>query len=450
MSGGGKLGAGTRKAVRTAGGTVVLVEPSHALPLVDLVVALRSGAVHDPAQKEGLARITTRSVRTGTRRMKAEQIELELDTLGADLGAQVSASSISFHLQVIRRNLEPAVALLGEILSRPAFRASELERVRREMLADLTEVRENDQVLAFRGFRRVLFHGHAYGRPLGGFARTLQAIRRPDVVGFHAKHWVAGNAVIGFAGDISPDDALAVTERHLGSLPAGPAVGEPDVEPVPTRGRRIVVVDKPGRTQTQILIGSLGTHPRDRDHFALSLANTVFGGTFTSRLTSEVRSKRGWSYGASSRLGRDRHRDAWWMWTFPAAREAVPCIALQLGMLERLVERGIGTRELAFAKSYVVKGHAFEVDTAEKRLDKRIDAEVYGLPAGYHERWIEHLSSVTLDQANAALRRRLSPRDLVIVVVATAADLRAELDELPGIDRIDVVPYDRDEAFGSL
>src|SRR5690606_30281998 len=117
-------------------------------------------------------------------------------------------------------------------------------------------------------------------------------------------------------------------------------------EPSPRSGRNLVVVDKPERSQTQILIGGLGSSPHDPDHVPLLVANTVFGGTFTARLSEEVRSKRGWSYGAYSSLPYDRRRQAFSMWTFPASTDAAACVALELQLLESWVTEGITEAEL--------------------------------------------------------------------------------------------------------
>jgi len=204
-----------------------------------------------------------------------------------------------------------------------------------------------------------------------------------------------------------------------------------------------VLVDKPERTQTQIIVGTLGTHVHDPDHTALQVANVVFGGLFTARLTHEIRSVRGLSYGASSSLGHDRQRDLWSMWTFPAAKDAVKCLSLQLDLYEKWVEDGVRPSELKRAKSYLVKSHAFEIDTPQKRLDQRIEAELFGLPSDYFDAFVQRVKHVTRDDANAALRKRLSTRDLAIGVVATASELREPLSQLPDLRELRVVPFDK-------
>jgi hypothetical protein len=130
--------------------------------------------------------------------------------------------------------------------------------------------------------------------------------------------------------------------------------------------RRLVFVDKPERTQTQILLGEVGSHPRDADHISLHVATTIFGGTFTSRMMKAIRSERGWSYGAYARLPYDKERDAFSMWTFPAAKDAAACITLELELLNAWRDKGISARELAFAKRYLVRSHAFDIYTPQR------------------------------------------------------------------------------------
>jgi zinc protease len=182
-------------------------------------------------------------------------------------------------------------------------------------------------------------------------------------------------------------------------------------------------VDKPERTQTQIIIGGLGTAPHDDDHVALGVANAVLGGSFTSRLMREVRSKRGWSYGASARLSVDRQRQAFSMVTFPAATDAAPCIELELTLLEEFVTKGVLPRELSFIKRFLTRSHAFDIDTASKRLHQAIDVEVLGLPADYYSGYVAQVEAVTLEQANLAVKKRLSTEDLQVIVVGTASQI---------------------------
>jgi zinc protease len=268
-----------------------------------------------------------------------------------------------------------------------------------------------------------VFGAHPYARSVTGTASSVARIQAADLRALYARIVRPENLIFAFSGDIEAERAEALAEQICRQLTSGPAPTEEAQDPAVIPGRRLTFVDKPDRTQTQILIGGLGTHPTDDDHLALHVANTVFGGTFTARMTQEVRAKRGWSYGAYSSLPIDRRRQAFSMWTFPKAEDAAPCIELQLGMLHDLRENGITKKELAWAKKYLVRSHAFALDTASKRVGLLLDSALYGLPPGYYEDYIERIKSITLEQANASVVRRLSEADLLVTVVGTAAQI---------------------------
>jgi zinc protease len=426
----------------TAAGTVVLCEESHALPLVYMGLSLRTGSLHDPRGLEGLTRVCSRMLRMGTRKLEAPAVEERIDALGAQLSIGCASSYLHIGGAVVEHNLEAFFSLLCELVTTPAFRARDLARVKRETVAELASICDDDRVLCGRSFRAFTFGEHPYGRPISGRLQSVQAISRADVLAHYARHYVSENMVVGFSGAITPARAAQLVERHL-TLPRGRAPADIVKPPRMSKGRRVLIVDKPERTQTQILIGTLGTHVDDPDHTALGVGNVIFGGLFTARLTREVRGKRGLSYGASSGLGHDRERELWSMSTFPSAKDACACIALQLRLYEEWIKHGVRASELRMAKSFLVKSNAFEIDTAAKRLDQRVEREVFDLPDDYHSGFTARVNAVTRAEVNAALKRRLSLKDFTLVVVASAKDLKPGLSRLPGVSRVSVVPFDR-------
>lgn len=423
----------------------VLVETSPALPVVSMTVAQRTGAVYDPVGKEGLARLTGRLVRRTGAGLATEALDERIDSLGASLGVDVGQSAATFSGTVITRSLDTFADLLVDVLGRPSLAEQEFGKLQRETLADLIEVRENDRELGQRWFRRKLFEGHPYTRSVSGTAASIPAITVADVRSHYERSLTGANLVFAFAGDIEADRARDIAGRIAQALPEGEPRTDTLAEPTMLPGRRLVVVDKPERTQTQILIGCLGTHPHDADHVALHVGNTIFGGTFTARLMREVRSKRGWSYGAYSNLPYDRHRRGFSLWTFPKASDAAPCVALELSLLEKWWQDGVTPRELSWAQRYLVRSHAFAVDTAGKRVGQALDEALYSLPDGYHRDYLEHVKGVTLEQVNAAIRARITPEDLVISVVGTAKEILDPVREaIPRVASVDIVPFETD------
>lgn len=423
--------------------TKVLCETSHALPLVSFTVAQRTGALEDPPGKEGLFRLTSRLIRRTGAGLSPEELDLRIDSLGGALGVEVGQSAATFQGTVISRSLEAFSELLIGVLSKPGLTDHEFGKLKRETLAELVESRDHDRDLAQRWFGRKLFAGHPYGRSVSGTESSVNAVHRDDVGSFYSLVTTSKNLVFAFAGDIDAEQANSIAERITAALPAGEMRVDSVPEPALRPGRHLVIVDKPERTQTQILIGCLGTHPHDADHLALHVGNTIFGGTFTARLMQEVRAKRGWSYGAYSSAPYDRHRRSFTMWTFPKASDAAACIALELELLEKWVSSGVSTKELAWAKRYLVRSHAFAVDTATKRVGQALDEEVYGLPPGYHAEYTERIRALSLEDVNAAIQRRITPDDLLVAVVGTASEIESGVrSAIPKLESTEIVPFD--------
>ncbi|HEY0468496.1 MAG TPA: pitrilysin family protein, partial [Polyangiaceae bacterium] len=300
--------------------------------------------------------------------------------------------------------------------------------------------------LARRFFRRRFFGSHPYGRTVSGTSKTVKQISSADVQAVFQRSFVRGNLVFAFSGDLDATRASQIAKRISEALPSGSVGADATPEPSPIPGRRLVIVDKPERTQTKILIGCLGSHTQDEDHVALLVANTIFGGTFTARMTQEVRSKRGWSYGAYSSMPIDRRRQSFSMSTSPKADDAGPCLKLELDMLHELREKGVTKAELSWAKRYMVRSHCFAIDTAAKRVGLELDQTLYDLPADYYSRYTEHVQAVTLEQANLALRKRLSEEDLLITVVGTESLVGNSLREaVSNLASTEVVAFDSDD-----
>ncbi len=427
----------------TAGGRPLFIETSKALPLVSFAIAFQTGSYFDPPGKEGLSRFVGRMLRRGTKSKDAQVLEAAIDRLGAELTVEVSHANFTVHGQVIRRNLEPFVALVAEVLADPAFAEDELERLRKKALAELVEARDNDRALAQIAFRKAMFGTHPYGR-LSKKA-SLLAIGAEELRAHYAAHALRENVSFGFAGDVEARDAVRIAEAWLAALPSSKTVPSFAAlkDPQGPKGRTLVLVDKPERTQTQIVIGALGTSGHDPDHVPLLVATAIFGGTFTSRLMREVRSKRGWSYGASARLAVERARHAFTIGTFPSATDAAKCLALELQLLDTFVSGGVLPKEVSFVKNYLMRSHAFEIDTPQKRMHQELDTYLLGLPSDYCSSYLARVKATTPEAANEAVRARIDPKNLAIVVVGTAKELDADLRAaIPDLASATVVPFD--------
>lgn len=443
--GSGRAAARPVHRLELPGGALALLVEDHALPQVHVSVTLRVGAAEDPPGKEGLAQTVANLMLRGAGERSREQIEDTADRLGSTLEASVGHTSLAFQGDALTRNLDAFFELVADVVLRPTFPREELDRLARETVADIEGERDDDRALAARFFRRRVFAGHPYGHAALGRIGSIRALSRTDVEGFYRRHLVAGNLVFSAAGDLTRETFAAALERHFGRLPPGaPTAAKAPPAPRPS-GRQVLIVDKPERTQVQVFLGHEGVPAAHPDHEALDVANTAFGGTFTARLMQEIRVKHGWSYGAYSRLGSDRDAGNYYLWFFPKTQDAAPAIRRAMELFEELAAHGLTEAELDFARDYSVNALAFATDTAAKHADELVRLEVLGLPPDYLKTLPARTRAVTAKLVDDALARHLHPKDLIVTVLGTAADLKEELAALPGVaGPPEVVPYDAD------
>lgn len=427
----------------TKNGIPVLLEPSDAIPLVDVSIMLRFGSLVDAPGKDGTTRLLARLLRSGTKGQSAERFDEALEGLGATLSAEVAHGAARFSGAVLAKNLTAYLELVLGSLVRPGLRASDLAEARREATAELIARQDDDRWLAARALRPHLFGEHPYGRSPFGTLRSLPRIGLADLSRTFEAHLSAPNIIVGVAGAATKASLEKDLERLLGGLPSRRAAPLPVVpEPRVRTGRRVLFIDKPERTQAQLHVGTLGARLRDPHFHPLVVANTAFGGTMTSRLMRAVRVERGYSYSASARLGADREREAWTMYAHPATKDAEPCARLELELLEAWVEKGLKSRELEQAKSFLVKSHAFERDTPIKRLEPRLEAELHGLPRSFWAGFIDRVRGTTLARANQAVKATLSPDDLSIVALGTGDAIANALGRLPKVAELERRAHD--------
>jgi len=423
----------------------LLLIDDHTRPVLGAAVVLPTGCLWDPPGKEGLAYLTGQMLTRGAGDMSREAIADEVDFLGATLSATVGRKSMTVSGDVLSRNLDAYQGLVARVVAEPTFPAEELEKLKRLTIAEIRQVIDNDAALGNRHYARALFTDHPYGRPLKGTPETVAAITRDDVVAFYRQHVRSQSAFVAAAGDVTEARLADFASATVGRLESG---GSPPLVVPPPRAieqSQVVLVDKPERTQTQVFIGHLSVHSRHPDYTALHIANTYFGGTFTSKLTQEIREKRGWSYSAYSALSTDRHLGSLTLRFGPAVKDTLPAIQLARDLLQEFKDKGPSDDDIAFAKGYLVKSHPFSIDTPGRQLNERLMARLQGRPDRFVDEYMASVEAVDADAVREAVAKHIHPDRMVVAVVCTADDLRepmASWDALSGADAVKTVAYD--------
>jgi len=431
------------------GGSLLLVESNRAIPLVHVVVAARSGSAADPRHREGMTNLAAEMALRGSGGKTREQFDAALDALGATLEVHTELDQTRIEGEVLTRNLDAYLALIGDVLLRPTFAAAEVARTKREIVAQLAELRTDDHALCARFFSHNLYGDHPYGHPAAGRAAAIEGMAAGELAAHFKRLFVGRNLVVAFAGDVEAGDlGTRLTRawkgmRDVAAPPVDPLELRP---PVPPSGWRIQLVDKPERQQTQLMFGHPAVAATDPDYVPLMIGLAAFGGrAMSATLMDEVRTKRGLAYGAYMTLGERRGVGAAVGWVFSATDKTVATLKLVLKLYVALMDAGLTDERIEFFRNYLIGSYASEMDSPQHRLDARVSAEIAGLPADFVDTLPDRLRAVKASAVNDALKRRVRARDLAITMVATAPVMKKLLvDAKIKETAIDVVPYDGD------
>jgi zinc protease len=424
-------------------------ENDPSLPIVYLNVAVKAGAANDPKGQSGIANFVGEMMLRGTKNRSKQQIDEQLDQLGATLDVETRAEALIFRGRVLSSRLAEYMEIVQDILLNPSFPSREIAKLKGEVVSSIIEARGKDNGLGKIFWESFLFEGHPYGKPILGKTKDLEALKRDDLVRHYASLFQDRNLLVVGSGDadttfVEAWAARIAEKRPNGSSPNPIVVSDP---PKPWPARRILFVDKPDRTQTQVYFGQIGKRMTDPDFFPLYLSNHVFGGgSFSARMMTEVRVKRGWSYGAASFFRHGIRPRSWQAYTFPAAKDTEGALGLVSQMLRDWKEKGITPEEYAFAKASLINSAGFTYNTPAKRVENILLEKTLDLPDGFMKTYAKNLEKVSIDDANRVVRDYIDPDKMSVMVLGTAKDLKPKVAKALGAQEseIRVVPYTRE------
>ncbi|NQE50983.1 M16 family metallopeptidase [Herbaspirillum rubrisubalbicans] len=406
-------------------GARVLLVSNHAIPMLDVSVQFDAGRRRDPAAKAGLAELTVASLTRGVHAADGEPALTEAQILDgfADVAAQQQGGAGQDRAGVSLRTLsspaerDAALGLLARILAQPSFPQAALERDRALSIANLKEELTKPEAIAEKAFMQAAYGHHPYA--IEASPATLQAITRDDLLAFHRSHYVANRAVIAMIGDITPEQARTMASALTRALPQGAAL--PALPPVlaPQGGEQRIAHPA---SQSHILIGAPALQRGDPDFFALTVGNYVLGGGgFVSRLTDEVREKRGLSYSVYSGFSPLAQPGPFQIGLQTKKEQTAEALRVTRATLDRFLQEGPTSAELKAAKDNLTGGFALRIDSNAKLLENLAVIGFYGLPLDYLDHWIERVRAVSVQDVRAAFRKHVHPQALSTVIVGEGA-----------------------------
>ncbi|PWB31750.1 peptidase M16 [Pseudomonas sp. SDI] len=402
------------QAWNTAEGAKVLFVEARELPMFDLRLTFAAGSSQD-GDAAGLATLTNAMLNEGVAGKDVTAIAQGFEGLGADFGngAYRDMAVASLRSLSAADKREPALKLFAEVVGKPSFPADALERIKNQMYEGFKYQQQNPGKLAGIELFERLYGSHPYAHPSDGNAKTIKPITLEQLRAFHSKAYTAGNVVIALVGDLSRDEAQAIAAQVSAALPKGPALAKLAQPSEPKAGAHHI--DFPSK-QTHLLLAQLGIDRADPDYAALNLGNQILGGgSFGTRLMSEVREKRGLTYGVYSVFSPMAVRGPFMINLQTRAELSEGTLKLVQDILRDYLKTGPTQQELDDAKRELAGSFPLANASNASIVGQLGAIGFYNLPLTYLEDYMQHSQNLTTEQVRAALNKHLAADKLVIV-----------------------------------
>lgn len=421
---------------RLANGIEVYFARRTAVPTVQVNVSFDVGYAADPKDALGTQALMLRVMREGTKTRNSRQLAEEGERLGATIATGASLDRTNIGVSALSANLGLSLDLLADMVRNPAFAPGEVDRVRVQQLAAIAAELKDPGAIAARTMPILLWgKAHPYAVPGSGSgdAAVVKALTPAQLSGFHARWLRPETAKIFVAGDITMKELLPLLERSFGGWKAagGPAPTKNFEAPVPPARARIVLIDQPDAPQSTILAGTvLGRSGRD-DLVSLRAANDVFGGSFLSRINTDLRETKGWSYGVRSSVGGEENRVSFIIRApVQADRTGDSIRALQAQLADFSGPNGISAAELSRTVDGDIRELPGSFETSGAVLGAMQRIIWLGRPDNFFEILPQKYLAMTASGLDREFRNVIDPKTLVWVVVGDAKKVRPQLDGL--------------------
>ena len=399
-------------------GITVLTRSNFNSPSVVVSGYFGAGALFDPDDKLGLAEYTTYSLMRGTKKRTFDKIYNELESIGASLGFSAGVHTSGFNGRSLAEDLPLLLSLLSESLISPLFPKVELEKLRAQLLTGLAIRAQDTSDMASMVFDGILFKDHPYSRPEDGYPETIQKIRRNDLVRFHREHYGPRGMVMAVVGAVKPEEAVRQVKRALGSWQAN---GQEEVPVLPDPKLLKKTVSKhhriPGKSQSDLVVGTNGPRRRDPEYMSASLGNNILGQFgMMGRIGDVVREKSGLAYYAYSSLSAGTGPGSWEVSAGVNPQNVNKARDLICAELDRFVQEGVTEDELADSQANFVGRLPLSLESNGGVASALLNIERHKLGLDYYRRYPDLVKEVTREEVLNTARKFIDVSKLAISV----------------------------------
>ena len=414
------------KSATLANGAVVALVEKRDTPLVSMNVTVRGGGLGDPANKDGTASLYADLIQKGAGNRTAAQFAEAIENVGGSLSAGAGSESVGINASFMSRDVDLMLELVADALQRPRLDAAEFEKARTLAVQSIVAAKDSDPRALMSSYGDAwLFRGHPYGRSVGGSEASLAAVKLDDIKRYYADQVGGDRLIITMVGDFDSATMLPKLERSFGTWRKAGASVPTVPPPAKVMGRPVLLVDKPGATQTYFWLGNVGASRTDPARTAQSVVNTVFGGRFTSMLNTELRVKSGLTYGASASFSRPTQPGSFHIGSYTETSKTTQAIDMALDTLARLHKDGLDADQLKSSQSYMLGQFPPTIETNGQIAGRLADMLFYGLGPEDVNEYAERVLSVDAVAVRSTIEQSFpQPDDVALVLIGDAAKIR--------------------------
>jgi len=408
------------------------------LPMVNALLQLRAGAAMD-GERGGMAAMTAALLDDGTARRSATAFIEAVDFLGASLGASAGEELTNVALGTLTAHLDSALALMGEMVSQPAFLSEEIERERRSRLHSLKQQRDLPALVANQVFSRAVYgEDHPYGLPVSGTLASVEAVTQDDIHRFYTRYYQPGNAVLIVVGDVNDRMLPVQLERAFADWKPPAVSTETRTAPArpAERSMAVYLVDRPGAAQSEIRVGHAGAaRTTSPDYYALQVMNTLLGGQFTSRVNLNLRERHGFTYGARTQWSFRRGDGPFFAGAGVFTAKTDSALTEFLNELRDIRgPRPASVSEVELAKNALIRSFPRRLETNDGVAAVLAELAFFELPESEISDFNARVANVTPEEVTRVASRYIAPENLAVVVVGDLSKIR------PGIEALKLGP----------
>ena len=415
-------------------GLEVWTVQNHEQPIVSISLYIRGGSSRDARHREGLASFAAELLTKGTESRTATQIAEQIDFVGGSLSAHSSWDSLTLNVRVLSKYLDLAIDLLSDIVTNANFPEEELDRLRIQRLAGLTQAKADPGFLSDLVFSKMLFPNHPYGHQSMGTERSVEATTRLDIRNFVKEFISPANSFLVAAGDIEPERFRSAIDKKLSSW-RGDVRNSISLESADlSSSRKVGLINREGAVQSALRVGHIGISRNSPDFIPVTVMNVLLGGYFNSRINLNLREKHGFTYGARSAFDTRIAAGPFLVSTEVRTEVTVRAVEEIISEITRLTVEAVPEDELRMVKDYMIGNFPLQIETPQQVAGRVATMVLYGLEKNYWDTYREKLSAITSVDLYRVAREYLHPNELTISASGNVEALEAGMGEFGELD----------------